>query len=313
VSHIPSVHPHVRAIDPTATARRDDWSLDEMAAGFSDVVHIHFGFEHLDAHSIRRFVAEAHERHIRVVYTVHDLDNPHMIEQGPHHERVAALVDTADRLLTLTPSAAIQVEERWGRRPCVIEHPPLTGPIADPPMRSGALVWLGALRPNTDLAAVARCLKDSMTTCRVVVRHEAWNRAPQVIRTIVEDAVESGPHVLEVVFRPDDDDLARLMASARVLFLPYAWGTHSGLAEMARNVGTLVLTTPSQTRTDQGAIACEPNDFHSVLDRFSQSNCPPRILSETEYRSRLDRIRGSHLTAWDSVRAGDGVRPALAG
>ena len=46
-------------------------------AGLADVVHLHFGFDHLDAAAAQRWVDALAAAGLPLVLTVHDLRNPH--------------------------------------------------------------------------------------------------------------------------------------------------------------------------------------------------------------------------------------------
>ena len=55
--------------------------------------------------------------------TVHDLRNPHHHERDLHDAQLGVLVEAADAVLTLTPGAAAEIAERWGREALVVPHP----------------------------------------------------------------------------------------------------------------------------------------------------------------------------------------------
>src|SRR5690606_31879384 len=84
-----------------------------------DVFHIHFGFDAVGAEQLQDVVAELDRYRKPLVYTVHDLRNPHHREPGAHHKQLDVLIPSAHELITLTPGAAAQVEQHWGRRPTV--------------------------------------------------------------------------------------------------------------------------------------------------------------------------------------------------
>lgn len=55
-----------------------------------DLVHVHFGFEHLTIAQTRHFTQLLQENNIPLVLTVHDLDNPHLEDQSTYHQQLAS-------------------------------------------------------------------------------------------------------------------------------------------------------------------------------------------------------------------------------
>jgi hypothetical protein len=126
--------PGVRRIDdppvsPTAPAAQ--WwpppALDarwlRRHAGDFDLVHLHFGFDGQSPAQLREMAGTLAELGKPFVYTVHDLRNPHHDTHTLHDEQLDVLVPAADRLITLTPGAAEEIKDRWGRDALVLPHP----------------------------------------------------------------------------------------------------------------------------------------------------------------------------------------------
>jgi hypothetical protein len=88
-----------------------------------DVFHVHFGFDAIAPEDLREVVGELKRHNKPLVYTVHDLRNPHHPERTAHDEQQDVLVAAANALITLTPGAARAVSERWGRNAVVLPHP----------------------------------------------------------------------------------------------------------------------------------------------------------------------------------------------
>src|SRR4051794_19842752 len=134
----------------------------ENAAQF-DLFHVHFGFDAVPLDRLAATLDALDARDIPLVYTVHDLRNPHQRSPHDHDARVALLVEHAARLITLTPGAAAALRERYGRDVDVLPHPhvvPVARLGAARRAREGFLVGLHAksLRANMDVMAVARTL-----------------------------------------------------------------------------------------------------------------------------------------------------------
>ena len=302
VAHSPSHHPFVQAIDPAAVVVDDPWSPDELRDASVGAVHVHFGFEHLSPTELTDRVHRVRSHGVRLVHTVHDVDNPHLTDQRPHHLRTAALVRLADAVTTLTASAADDVERRWGRRPLVIPHPPLaaTGPRAATSARRCALLWLGTVRPNLDVDATIEFLSAVDVDVEVVVREDAAERVPGALRRAASASNAHGHRrSFTIRRRPTDAELEDLVASSEVLILPYAWGTHSGLVELATDLGVPCVTTDTGSRGDQGAV---------VAPRLALADATRRVLADGVVPHRpaaasLDSVRKAHRRLYASLEA----------
>ncbi|MFP3415934.1 hypothetical protein SB773_31325, partial [Bacillus sp. SIMBA_074] len=86
---------------------------------------VHFGLESFSPDQLRDALETAHRLGRPVVFTVHDLENPQLIDQRPYRELLDVIVPSADQLVTLTSTAADEIERRWQRRSTVLAHPTL--------------------------------------------------------------------------------------------------------------------------------------------------------------------------------------------
>ena len=296
IAHLPADHPYVRAIDPGAVALDDPWSPGAARAAGVDAVHVHFGFEHLTPAELGRWLDELGE--VALVVTVHDLDVPHLVEQRAHHERTALLVRRSDVAITLSGSAADHVEAATGRRPEVVAHPPIAGPDevararAAAGARDRAVVWLGTCRPNLDRDAVARMVRDPAVPLTVVARRDGWAACGAALRDELEAAVADDRRDVrvEVIERPDDAGLAALVASAGALVLPYAWGTHSGLVELATDLGVPAVVTAVGCHGDQGAIVADADELGAAAALAVRR----RPTVERRPEASTDEVRRAH-------------------
>ena len=302
VAHVPSRHPYVQAIDPDAVMLDDPWSIDQIVDGSVDAVHVHFGFEHLSADALAGWAESVREAGVVLVHTVHDVDNPHLIDQTPHHRRTQTLVEASDVVTTLTDSAADRVERQWGRRPVVIPHPPLasTRNPRRPDVTGGGLLWLGTVRPNLDVEATVTFLTEAEMDVEVVVREDAVDRLPDSIRAA---ATTSNGHARTstVAPRPTDSELEELVASAGVLVLPYAWGTHSGLVELATDLGVACVTTDSGSRADQGAATAPRLELAAAARRVLDTGHVPHRPEA----AGLAAVRAAHRRLYADSRTRD--------
>lgn len=310
VVHQPADHPYVRHLAPCETdeARErspDVWDVPALRAHGTRVVHIHFGYEHLSPDQLNRWIDDLADAGIALVYTVHDLDNPHLVDQHAFHRSVDALIGAAAAVLTLTPAAAAVIERRHRRRVTVVPHPhvvPLgrllrhAAPASR--LRRGVYVHAATVRPNFDvdllepLADVAR----RHGGLHVHVR----DTAPPWARSRIERLEERGAMV-GVAARLTDDELWTQIAAARLVVLPYRWGTHSGLLEAARDLGTPVLAPGFGGYQDQGAHHLDPTRLDVCVQRAM--DMPPRVTVADRRRERAEAAE-LHRRLYDGLCQG---------
>ena len=65
--------------------------------------HVHFGFDAIGPAVLAEVVQELKMHDKPLVYTVHDLRNPHHTEPAAHAEQQEVLIAAAQALITLTP------------------------------------------------------------------------------------------------------------------------------------------------------------------------------------------------------------------
>ena len=71
-----------------------------------DLAHLHFGFDNREPAELAEWVAVLRAHRKPLVYTVHDLRNPHHEDRLLHDQQLDVLIPNADALVTLTPGAA---------------------------------------------------------------------------------------------------------------------------------------------------------------------------------------------------------------
>ncbi|MEJ7650270.1 MAG: hypothetical protein WKF57_14745 [Nakamurella sp.] len=312
VLQVPGEHAYVRHLqpvaehgalfstlpDPTPPVAPGSWHpsvvLDpgwqQAHAGTFDVVHLHFGYEHLTPAEVTSWAAAVHAAGAALVVTVHDIDNPHLTDQTRHHDNLRAALDAADRIVTLTSAAACALWQRWGVEAVVIPHPhllPLTlvGTRAAPRSLDAPQVGvsLGALRANIDTAAVLDFLDSwpgPTPTVRVSQQLFDDRGADDAQRKAAGERLLSGAQEgrwrLDVV-EPGvpDEQIWRWLSSLDALLLPYRWGTHSGWVEACADVGTAVIAPRLGCWADQRPVLTVPRwaaagviDAAAVLHRL---------------------------------------------
>jgi hypothetical protein len=228
--------------------------IDENADAF-DVFHLHFGFDAQTPSSLREIVEALRRNGKPLVYTVHDLVNPHHLDEGEHQAQLDVLVPAADRLITLTPGAAEVIAARWGRTAKVLPHPHVVGPaelVRPRPANDTFTVGVHAksIRPNMDPLPVARVLADAVSelpdaVLRVDCHPEIDDPASHWYAPGVLDELRAMDRKdrlrLHVHDYFDDDALWDYLIGLDVSVLPYRFGTHSGWLEACHDLGTTVL------------------------------------------------------------------------
>ncbi|MEV6759214.1 glycosyltransferase family 1 protein [Streptomyces sp. NPDC051105] len=220
-----------------------------------DVFHLHFGFDAHEPDALRALADVLHRYGKPLVYTVHDLRNPHQADPAPHLAALDVLLTEADRLITLTRGAASEIVRRWHRSAIVLPHPHVVEVprLARPrPSWSGFRVGVHAksLRPNMSVLPVVRTLSSVLSGLpgaemlvnihREVGDSAAHAYAPEVMAELETLAAE-GRLRLHVHDYFDDEQLWSYLSGLDVSVLPYTFGTHSGWLEACHDLGTTVI------------------------------------------------------------------------
>ncbi|MDX2919049.1 MULTISPECIES: glycosyltransferase [Streptomyces] len=228
--------------------------VDEHADTF-DVFHLHFGFDAQTPEALRELLGTLRRNGKPLVYTVHDLANPHHLDEGEHRAQLDVLVPGADRLITLTPGAAQEIAARWGRTATVLPHPHVVEPagLLRPRPRNGRFtigLHAKSIRPNMDPLPVVRVLADVLPELPGAVLRvdchpdvddpESHWYAPGVLDELRRMSRE-GRLELSVHDYFDDDALWDYLIGLDVSVLPYRFGTHSGWLEACHDLGTTVV------------------------------------------------------------------------
>src|SRR5690606_34808992 len=88
-----------------------------------DLMHLQFGFDARTPEQLTDWLDALRDTGRPLVYTVHDLRNPHHLDRSLHDAQLDVLIPRADALVTLTEGAAAEITARWGRTPLVLSHP----------------------------------------------------------------------------------------------------------------------------------------------------------------------------------------------
>lgn len=291
---VPAGHPYTQAVRPDGVVYTPDPDIDghwwphpaftaeywrELDAGATpDLVHVHFGFEHFSPEEIRRMVAALP---VPLVLTVHDIDNPHLVDQTEHHARLRVLLDAADAVFTLTECAADALRARFGAHDVtVVPHPRITRGVAAP--RGGrAAVFLKSLRSNVVADPQFYIALAERVPLDVYVHDVAATL--QLRRELELAGVRV--HVHEPM---GDSELHAAVAAAPVCVLPYIRGTHSGWLEMCRDLGTSVAVPDIGCYAGQADIP-EAIAMYRAGDGASAAAAAARLMERGPVALSVDR------------------------
>ena len=323
VLSIPAGHPYVQQVRPREVRfladPTDPWwphpglepahlaSVGDQV----DLVHLHFGYEHRSTREMAEWIGALDALHLPLAVTVHDLRNPHLADNTRHERHLDLLVGRADALITLTPSAATEIERRWKRVPEVVAHPPLLGPDPSRPATEAGLVGV-TFKDRPGVASPGEVIGPLLTAVEATggwleVRFEP-SAEPDLVAHAT--ALVSGRRGTVMVAVPlDDDDFAASLARLHVAVLAYRFGTHSGWLEACRDVGTRVVAPDTGCYRDQwdevGTYRAGPSgiDAASLTAAVRQAveRGPVEVPCAEAQRARRDRAARAHARTYRAL------------
>jgi hypothetical protein len=234
-----------------------------------DVLHLHAGYGHLTEDELGCWTETVRRLGVPLVVTVHQLRDPAQPTRARHDAHLKALLATAEVVFTLTPGAADEIAERFGRTAIVVAHPSLGGP--DPDL--GAERGLVGLR----LGPVSVAVPDPVALVRAALSGAVSGGGR--LRVLVDAADEAGldASVRELATRGDLELVvhtgtrwAAQLQQLHVAVLPERCGTHSRDLEICRDVGTRVVAPSCGWFADQWSeVVSYGNDEQGGLDPVS--------------------------------------------
>jgi hypothetical protein len=285
-------------------------------AGDLDVLHVHSGFGHLSERAMECWTETVRRLGIPLVVTVHQLRDPAQRTRARHDAHLAALLSTAELVLTLTPGAAEEIAARFGRTPIVVASPSLAAPDPEIGAERGLVgVRLGSPSPALpDPSAVVRAALSGAVSgggrLRVLVARADACFLPDEVR----DLADAG--ALELVVH--DGDLPAQLQQLHVAVLPERCGTHSRELEVCRDVGTRVVAPGCGWFADQWSeVVPYAQDEDSGLDAVSLTAAVgaaltrpmPRPADRAWRAEQLAAVRQVHAEVYAQLR--DPVLPAV--
>jgi hypothetical protein len=287
-----------------------------------DVMHVQFGFDAQSAGALAALVAELRRWDKRLVYTAHDLRNPHHVDRRAHDAHLDVLVPAADEVITLTPGAADEIGRRWGREPVVLPHPHIVEFERFRPRRYDRDGWTvgvhaksvrASMAPLPVIAALADVVPHLAGARLLVnVHHDVADpdgaRHDPVLMRWLRDAESSG--FLELVVHDcfTDEELWQYFESLDLSVLPYRFGTHSGWLEGCYDLGTAVLAPTCGYFAQQKPCLTYRHDEQGLDVASLQESVRtayeerPRWQASLEGRRReREELAAAHRAIYDAV------------
>ena len=315
VAAVPHADAYVQAVRPAGVvavgphAEPSPW-LDPSYLTAShaqiDVLHVHGGYGHLPVAALECWTETVRRLGIPLVLTVHQLREPAQRTRTRHDAHLAALAATAEVVLTLTPGAADEIAERYGRTAIVVAHPSVTVPVPDVGSERG-LVGLVLRCPSPavpDPAALVRAALsgavDGGGRLRVLlgVPGDPDDTVPGLTALARTGALEL------VVPGAGDAAWAAELQQLHVAVLAERCGTHSRDLEVCRDVGTRVVAPSCGWFFDQWSdVVPYLNDEKHGFDAVSLTGAVSAALARPMPRPADRGWRDDQRAAVQSVHA----------
>lgn len=338
VATIPDGHPYLDAAMPGSASRLRDGSRPEwwrpsrwldpafVAANARkvDLVHVHFGFEHLAPTELDAWLGTLRDHDLPLVVTVHDLRNPHQEQREAYDVLLAQLVGAARLVTTLTPGAAAEIELAFGVEATVIPHPPLWTAATVRPPRPGETppvvgIHLKSLRRNiVEPGRFVEVAAAATTAAGGRLRVDLHGDVASDDRVAsVHTLAASGALDLRIHDRFDDRALADYLLGLDLSVLAHRFGTHSGWVELCRDLGTRALAPSCGYYAEQWpeVVTFEHDETvglneASLTEAIGQALARPAPPAETVYQRLARRlaVRDAHAGLYRQALLSESVQ-----
>jgi len=287
-----------------------------------DVLHVQFGFDAQDPSELRQLVEELRRWDKPLVYTVHDLRNPHHGDRGAHAAHLDVLIPAATALITLTEGAAETIRARWAREALVLPHPHVVdfARMRQPrPPHEGFVVGVHvkSLRASMDPGPVIEVLCDTLAdlpaaALRVNAHRDVMEpggaRYSRDLAEGLRAAARRGRLELAVHDCFSDAELWDYLQGLDLSVLPYRFGTHSGWLEACRDLGTAVLAPTCGFLAEQGPCLTYRHDEDGMdagalcaAVRAAYEQRPSWRADPVQRQRERRRIAGAHRELYRRV------------
>lgn len=269
-----------------------------------DLMHIHFGFDAVSPAELNEVLGQLRKHGKPLVYTVHDLFNPHQLDPAAHRGLLDILIPGADQLITLTPGGAQEIQAHWRAVAVVLPHPHVVDFATMDDLRSRRRapsahgktttvfrvgVHLKGLRPNMDpgiVEALARVTSRLPgTSLQVNIHSQLLDPSHHEYQPQLAAMLEAGARTRRWELHTheyfSESELFTYLASLDVSVLPYRFGTHSGWLEAALDVGTSVVAPDCGHYSDQHDSVKTYNLTKNGIDEDSLHGALQPLLGST--------------------------------
>jgi hypothetical protein len=313
VATVPFTTPYLEAVLPPGVVRvgpeaaPSPWlDPDHLLAhaGEIDVLHLHGDYEHLTMPEMEAWTAAVRRSDVPLVLTVHDLvpreGADGTLMPARHRAHLRALLATAEVVLTLTPGAADEIADRFGRTAIVVAHPSLAAPTPGIGRETRLVgLHLGRLGPQvTDPLELVRAALSGAVSgggrLRVDVHPDVdlTTRLPGLL-----ELAGAGELELARSWAAGPADWVRHLQELHVSVLPWWGGSHSGWVELCRDAGTRVVVPAGGWQGQQWSDVVQyRNDPRAGLDAASLTSAVVAALTRPA-PARVDRSRRAEQRA----------------
>jgi hypothetical protein len=277
----------------------------EAHADAIDVLHLHTGDPGVAALAGECWTETVRRLGLPLVVTVHRLPRPAgsvpSALEARHAAHLEAVLATAEVVLTLTPGAADEIADRFGRTAIVVAHPSVVVP--DP--ERGAERGLVGLR----LGPPAPGIPDAGALVRATLSGAVSGGGR--LRVLAGDDRWAGPLTRELAARGELElvvhgpgELPMLLQELHVAVLPEPCGTHSRDLEVCRDVGTRVVAPTCGWFDEQWSeVVPYATDPRGRLDPLSLTGAVDAALARPMPRPADRAWRAEQLAAVQQVHA----------
>ena len=294
------------------------WSnVDDM-----DVVHVHGLPPRQTPQETIQSADLVHRAGLPLVVTLYHLTDPTGLDPGGFESQLDALIPRADRVITLTDSAAAEVEQRWAVPAQVLPHPHVVDFVRmrrerPPRSRSRFMIGahLGSLRFPADpvatveaLTAAASKIPEARLDVRVhdhLVDPESSRYEPAVIHQI-ESLVRDAGGVLRADRPMTDPQLWDYLYGLDASFVPPLAGSHSIWPEACFDLGIWAILpadshaaaqqqVSTYTRTETGTP--DLTSLTAALQEAFDQTQAPRADPSARWKERVsisETLRGCY-------------------
>lgn len=279
-----------------------------------DIVHFHFGWEQYAIEQVEQVVSMHQKLGKPIVVTVHDTRNPHTVDAANDKKYIRLLLSKAASVITLTGSAQRYIIDNYNIDPIVIPHGPLLGREEMNKYRSLArneriiYVHVKSGRSNLDYQRIITMAPDIERISGYKMIFGIHRNSPA--HEYVKKTGERHWKYIELQGELSHDELCVKIATVTVVLMPYLWGSHSGLIELAKDLGTTSLIYDTGHFDDQSPTFTLP--YQS--DAIQQRNAITEVLRQVDRRhfslptvndrmEELDQYLDDHKMIYERVRA----------